>query len=354
VDRPRRAIVIALVLGVGACSAGGQEPDPGAVESGTAAGSHSSSKGTARATATAATTTAPLPGEPWLAYQDSDFRIRLVRPDGRGDHALDEVTTGAEDNPDWSPDGSRLTFVGSGDRSDANAGLWVVGADGAGLAQLVECVAPCQYLDDPAWSPDGSQIMFSRMAPGPRTGGSLQSVDVATRKVRTVLRAKPGEFYSGVRYAPDGKAVVLERVSATKEDYEDVRAVRLTRIDLTRSPPRTTTLTDPTLFAQTPDWSPLGDRIVYAAQPEAGDAGDDLFLSRPDGTGRRRLTFLLAAGGGALHPDFTNDGSGVVFLGAEASGSTSFMRVDVASGTVSPGFTTGRLAGHHPRSRPVP
>ena len=344
--------IVVLAMTLGACSASGQERDPAAAER-SPDSSPSASTATATATATAATPV-PAPGEAWLAYQDNEFRIRLVRPDGTGDHALDAVTTGAEDNPDWSPDGTRLTFVGAGDRSDGNAGLWVIGADGTGLERLVGCADECQYLDDPAWSPDGSQIMYSRMEPGSRTGGTLETVEVATRKVRRVLAAKPGEGFAGVRYAPDGTAVVLEWVHATKDDYDDVSGVTLTSIDLTTSPPRITRLTDPALFAQTADWSPRGDVIVYAAQPKAVDVGDDLFLVRPDGTGGRRLTTLFDAGGGALHPDFTDDGSAVVFLGADSSGSTSFMQVDVATGTVSSALTTGRLSGHHPRTRPVP
>ena len=341
--------IIVLVLAVGACSASGQERDPAAAVT---TGATPASPSTSTATATAA---APLPGEPWLAYQDSEFRIRLVRPDGTGDHALDALTTGAEDNPDWSPDGTRLTFVGEGsDGEGSAAGLWVIGADGTGLTKLVDCAAPCQSLDDPAWSPDGSQIMFGRLEPDATRGGRLQSVDLQSRRVTTVLTAKAGEGFAGVRYAPDGKAVVVEWVQATRKDYDAVVGVRLTRVDLTKHPPRTKVLTDPGLFPELPDWSPRGDLIVYAAHPKVGDPGHDLFLIRPDGTGRRRLTSLIAVGGGASHPDFTADGSAVVFLGVDASGSLAFRRVDVARGAVSPALATGQLSGYHPRSRPVP
>jgi len=57
-----------------------------------------------------------LPGEPWIAYQGGSggpSRIRLVRPDGTGDHALiDAATPPALEqlHPDWSHDGSRIAF----------------------------------------------------------------------------------------------------------------------------------------------------------------------------------------------------------------------------------------------------
>ena len=342
-----------FVLALGACNGAGQGDGRG---DGGVTPVKQAATSTSPPSASSPSDSAPVPtaGEQWLAFQDSGFRIRLVRPDGTDDHALDAVTTGAEDNPDWSPDGTRLTFVGEGDKGSGAAGLWVVNADGTGLTELVECLAPCQYLDDPAWSPDGSQIMYSRIQRGTSAGGSVEAVDVLTRRTTTLLTAKAGEFFSGVRYAPDGKAVVLEWVHATRADHEDIRGVTLTRVDLTKVPPRVTALTAPKLFAETPDWSSQ-DLIVYAALPEVGAQGHDLFLIRPDGTGRRRLTTLVEAGSGAMHPDFTNDGSAVVFLGADPdTGKARFMTVDTATGAVSSALASGSVAGHHPRSRPVP
>lgn len=332
----------ALVLLAGACGGGSASTAP----------SGKATTGPAATRSTPSSPATPRAGEEWLAYQDSSFRIRLVRPDGTDDHALDTVTMGAEDNPDWSPDGTRLTFVGTGDKAEGNAGLWVIGADGTGLTELVHCSAPCQNLDDPAWSPDGSHIMFGRMEPGAGQEGSLQAVDVRSRALTTVLTAKPGDGFAGVRYSPDGASVVLEWVHATPADHDDVKGVTLARVELTTSPPRVTRLTADALFAETADWSPKGDLIVYAAFAKPGGSATDLFLVRPDGSGARRLTSLADAGSGALYPDFTNDASAVVFLGADDSGRPRFRVIQLATGTVSPAF--GLAAGVHPRSRPVP
>lgn len=67
----------------------------------------------------------------------------------------------ANDWPAWSPDGRRIAFV----RPIMNAGgnitanLFVVGADGRGLAQLTR-VAANQAVAYPSWSPDGRRIAF--------------------------------------------------------------------------------------------------------------------------------------------------------------------------------------------------
>jgi Tol biopolymer transport system component len=276
----------------------------------------------------------------------------MVGPDGQT-RPLDAVTSGPENNPDWSPDGSRLTFVGQGSDLGSHPGLWVIGADGTGLRRLVACAGSCRFVDDPAWSPEGDQIAFERLAPGPKAGGTLEVVDVVSGRTRTLLTAKPGEGYAGVRYAPDGKAMVLEWVHATVADYDDAKGVTLIAVDLTTSPPRTRPLTDPALFAQTADWSPKGDLIVYAALPAAGARGTDLYLVRPDGTGRRRLTTLADRGGAAEHADFSNDAKSIVFVGADPQqGLDGLLQVDVATGAVS-AFGQGTLTGHHPRSRPA-
>jgi Tol biopolymer transport system component len=264
------------------------------------------------------------------------------------------VTTGPEDNPDWSPDGSRLTFVGQGADLGSRPGLWMIGADGTGLRRLVDCRGSCQYVDDPAWSPRGDEIAFARLAPGPRTGGTLEVVDLRSGRTRTLLTARAGEGFAGPRYAPDGRSLVFEWVKASPADYDVATGVTLTVLDLTSSPPRTRTLTDPALFAQTADWSPKGDVIVYAALPAAGARGTDLYLVHPDGTGRRRLTTLADRNGAAEHADFVNDATSIVFVGADPQqGLDGLLQVDVATGAVS-AFGAGNLTGHHPRSRPVP
>lgn len=343
------SVVAALVLA--GCS-GAASPDAA-----TPAARPATSSGTATTSGTATSSTsadpAPTAGAPTYAFQDSNFRILLVGPDGVT-QPLDSLTSGPEDNPDWSPDGSRLTFVGQGTDLGSHPGLWVVGADGTGLRRLVDCTGSCRFVDDPAWSPDGDEIAFTRLAPGRKAGGTLEVVDVLSGRTRTLLTAKPGEGYAGVRYAPDGKAMVLEWVHATAQDYDDTKGVTLIAVDLTTSPPRTKALTDPALFAQTADWSPKGDLIQYAALPAAGARGTDLYLVRPDGTGRRRLTTLADRGGAAEHADFSNDARTLVFVGADPQhGLDGLLQVDVAAGTVS-AFGKGNLTGHHPRSRPVP
>ena len=284
----------------------------------------------------------------WIAYESTSYRIRLVRPDGSGDHALEDVTVGPEDNPDWSPDGRRITFVGEGTDAMSAPGLWIVNANGRGLRRLVRCTAPCQYLDDPAWSPDGRSIAYSRQAPDATRGGTVEAVDVATGRTRTLLAAAPGDFYAGVRWSPDGMSLVLEWVHASPTNYDDVTDVTLARADIGGSNPVPFPLTESGVFPQTADWAPSGDYISYASLPTADALATDVYLIRSDGTGRTRLTTLRGFGG--VHTDFTNDSEGVYFVELTATG-PELRLVDIATRLVTP-VGSPAVAGFHPRTRP--
>ena len=69
-----------------------------------------------------------------------------------------QLTTDADVEPIWSPDGSRIAF----ERSTASGrGIWVMNLDGSGLTRLTNPPRPERDYSV-AWSPDGSSLLFSR------------------------------------------------------------------------------------------------------------------------------------------------------------------------------------------------
>jgi Tol biopolymer transport system component len=72
-----------------------------------------------------------------------------------GDLLLDEVE-GETAGLAWSPDGTRLAFAGTSEAG--HSGVYVVGADGSGLTELIG--SDDERYAWPTWAPDGSRIAF--------------------------------------------------------------------------------------------------------------------------------------------------------------------------------------------------
>jgi TolB protein len=109
-------------------------------------------------------------------------QIYVMNADGTGAHAITTGPAPKDQVPDWSPDGSKISFsLGY----PGSQGIWTINADGSGARQLTGCTAadptPCPGGDDwgTAWSPDGKKIVFLR---------DLTSLGVSDRQV-TVMNA---------------------------------------------------------------------------------------------------------------------------------------------------------------------
>ena len=74
------------------------------------------------------------------------------------------ANTMRQGQPTWSPDGRRVAFRGG---PDGDSEIWVVNADGTGLAKLTDTPnvdASDRFASQPAWSPDGRRSSSARTA----------------------------------------------------------------------------------------------------------------------------------------------------------------------------------------------
>jgi eukaryotic-like serine/threonine-protein kinase len=83
---------------------------------------------------------------------DSD--IYQLRPGGPATPLVE--STYAELQPQWSPDGRRITFLS--ERAGSGQDIWLADADGRNLARLTH--GPGRSQGYPGWSPDGRSIVF--------------------------------------------------------------------------------------------------------------------------------------------------------------------------------------------------
>jgi Tol biopolymer transport system component len=83
--------------------------------------------------------------------------VRSVLSQGAGNAKLQPLAQagGMNDNPDWSPHGSQITFDAE---VNGHWSIYVVNADGTNLQRLTQTADYDEF--SPAWSPDGTQIVF--------------------------------------------------------------------------------------------------------------------------------------------------------------------------------------------------
>ena len=116
-----------------------------------------------------------------------------------------------EQQPRWSPDGSRIAFV-----SDRGGGdnIWIMNADGSAKTALTK--EDFRLLNQPSWSPDGRYIVAKKHFTTSRSLGTGEVWLYHVEGGKGVLLVKrPDEKHQKElgepTYAPDGKSIYFTR-----------------------------------------------------------------------------------------------------------------------------------------------
>ena len=156
----------------------------------------------------------PTRTDPGAATSDSDIFVANLDDVAAGlgqpvniTNTPDEI----EDDPDWSPNGTKLVFTSHPTTDDLQrsnqAEIYIANADGSGRVQLTH---NNEEERAPTWSPDGSQILYSC-----RNGGG--SADFELCVVNANGGAPPPPLTSNTAqdltatWAPDGTRIVFHR-----------------------------------------------------------------------------------------------------------------------------------------------
>jgi Tol biopolymer transport system component len=313
-----------------------------------------------------ATPAALVSGEPWLAFQSGGsfgYGIYLVRSDGSDRRfPIHGVPAGVQEHPEWSPDGTSLLFTVTEREDDGSEteDIWIATTTSWETSRLVDCEAPCAWVDEPAWSPDGSTIAFQRLVEREGTFiSTLELLDMETSATRVALEAPARQGILAPRWSPDGGRLVVELLELSGDGADAAMAGDgLAIVDLAAASPALEVIVPFDRLANNPDWSPADDLIVFSAPAEGGEPGgklSDLWTVRPDGSGLARVTDVAAGGGTAIHPSFTPDGAQVLFvLDDPAAGRMGVIAAVRPDGTGLGPATPSSVTGTHPRLRPTP
>lgn len=280
----------------------------------------------------AATASATAPGKNgaiafrrYFDDQQTWGAVFTVQPDGTHAHQVTHPPKGVvDDQPDWSPDGSLISFT----RCLPNNGLchvWTVAPDGSGSAPVGPLCAAganeqtCPDDGHPDFSPDSKQLVFvqstGQVKQVPVTGDQIEhsAITVMNRdgSGRHVVFTT-NNFAADLDYpvfSPDGKQIVFERHNSGLSKPVDKHAVFVVGVDgsyLHRITPWAENDGD------NPDWSPNSKWIIYHSHVDDPTGQAQYYLVHPDGTGRKQLTHY-PKGTHVTSASFSPDGTSITF-----------------------------------------
>jgi sugar lactone lactonase YvrE len=196
-------------------------------------------------------------------------------------------TTSSEGDPAWSPDGTKIAYVGAD--SGGHSRIWVMNADGTGQAQLPVAPAIESAVDiQPQWSPDGTQIAFASTRVDTWNVWVINADGSGLRRVTNFLSNDPA-------WSPDGRQLA----------YVGANAIGV--VDADGGNPHWITASGG--WAGSPSWSPDGRRLVFYRNDDRGYPGE-LYLVNPDGSNETQLT---SGGFNNAHASWSPDGTQIAF-----------------------------------------
>jgi dipeptidyl aminopeptidase/acylaminoacyl peptidase len=159
----------------------------------------------------------PPAGQKVLTLRTTSSRPSLVVTDRDGTNERVVIDGTQADSflyiqsPQWSPDGSMISFLGARRDVIEDYLTYVMNADGSGLHQLSKASRPINE-SNPAWAPDSKRIALQRWLVDPTAGTQevrpITVVDVLTGKETEVGVTPVANGFIGWSWSPDGQSIL--------------------------------------------------------------------------------------------------------------------------------------------------
>lgn len=166
---------------------------------------------------------------------DSNIDIYVMNADGSGQINLTH-NAADDDNPAWSPDGSKIAFQSS---RDGNREIYVMNVDGSGVARLTDNPA---VDNNPEWSPDARRIAFASK----RDGDFEIYIMNADGSGQTQL-TNNAIYDNHPAWSPDGDKIAF---TSQRDEYLQIYVMNVDGSDQTK-------ITENATHDSDPDWQPV-------------------------------------------------------------------------------------------------
>jgi N-acetylneuraminic acid mutarotase len=208
-----------------------------------------------------------------------------------------------DDQPKWSPDGSKIVFMSG---RDGNFEIYSMNADGTAQTRLTNNPAADGF---PAWSPDGTRIAFvTGNLNDPGTFDlCMMNADGSNRTQLT----NDSNVDAVPAWSPDSSKLVFMSGSS----IFDPNSFEIFVIDVNGS--NRVRLTNNNVADGQPSFSPNGLKIVFASCDFMNPNAAEIFVMNADGSNRVPLMINDVTDG---FPAWSSDGTQIIF----SSGSVAF------------------------------